>query len=339
MNTKQTVLEELYRAAETGNFVSGQEFAEKAGLSRAAVWKAVTALRTEGVKIEAVPKLGYRLTENGSFLDAEIIRSRLPADSGIKIRLLDITDSTNSEADRIISAAKEISSVHKTAVIAGEQTAGRGRLGRKFYSPAATGLYISLIYVPGGSIQNPAVLTATAAVAVCRAIKKIYGAECGIKWVNDIYLDGKKICGILTEGRMNFETGRIEAAIVGIGVNITTACQNFPDGLGEKAGSILGENGDARRNLLAAEIIREVLGIYDSAETDFQDAIREYREKSVLTGKRIEISPVVGTSKENYPATVIGITDDAGLEVRLDSGETRVLHSGEISLHGTNLFR
>ncbi len=300
MKTKDRILSILREA--DGAVVSGEDLAERCGVSRTAVWKAVSALRSDGYVLEAGTNRGYRLVREGESLDASLIERRAASlcstaslcgaaqgsrtDFRGKVRVFGVTDSTNSEAKKALSGAAfvhtadgslsaEGRALHGSAFFAETQTAGRGRLGRPFYSPSHTGLYVSLVYVPAGGVHEPALLTASAAVGVCRALSRVYGVDARIKWVNDVFLHGKKICGILTEGVSNFETGIIEAAVVGIGVNIAESGDGFPDQIARVAGTVLPSAGDEpaaasasgglRRNELAAALVYEVMRALDES--------------------------------------------------------------------------
>lgn len=348
MTTKEIVLRELMKAA--ANFLSGQELAERCGISRQAVWKAVDALRKEGVQIEAVTNSGYRFVAHGDALSAETITALLPDSLHANVIVYDTIDSTNTEAKRrcagianaapattsaLADASATASSLDGTVIVAGAQTVGRGRLGRSFFSPAGSGLYLSIIYVPEKNITSPAVLTASAAVAVSRAIAETYNIYTQIKWVNDIFLNGKKVCGILTEGVTNFETGKIDYAIVGIGINILPG--NFPPEIANVATSILQSDKDnAKRNELAANIIKKVLAIYRGGTDAFAQAMQEYRERSFLAGKCVTVSPIIDSEEKKYEAKVLDVTDDAKLVVQKNDGTIVQLDSGEITLYSAN---
>src|SRR5574344_1119714 len=219
MTTKESVLREL-SALPPGKFVSGEDLASRCGISRQAVWKAVNALRSDGVRVDAVTNRGYRLEMAPEQLSAEAVNALIPEQLGVHAFVYESIDSTNSEAKRRCAAAPDCRALNRTVIVAGAQTAGRGRLGRSFFSPAGTGVYLSIIYAPEAGISSPAVLMSSAAVGVCRALQSVYGVDAQIKWVNDVFLRGQKVCGILTEGVTDFETGRIDYAVVGIGINI-----------------------------------------------------------------------------------------------------------------------
>lgn len=333
MSVKDTVFSVLQNANSNDGFVSGEELAKKCGVTRTSVWKAIDALRKEGAQIEALTNRGYKLVSD-DICNAETIL-KFVNDKTVKIKFYDEIDSTNTQAKRDL-AATDSKSLHKTVYVAAKQTAGRGRLGRPFYSPDKSGIYLSVVY-SNGTIENPAVVTASAGVSVVRALKKVYKADAKIKWVNDIFVNKKKVCGILTEGITNFESGTIDAAIIGIGVDITPD-ENQPEELKNIAGSVIDDTQNRKRSELCAEIINEILEILDGGKDAIKKSMKEYRECSFLIGKTVEISPVINTQDKNYKCTVQDITEDAKLVVKLENGEIRTLNSGEISIHSKSVI-
>lgn len=261
----------------------------------------------------------------------------------VKVEHFDVIDSTNLEAKRRFSGVDGsfYSSLHKTLLVAEEQTAGRGRLGRRFYSPAKTGVYFSLIFV-ANAISTPSIITASAAVAVCRAISSVFTVSAKIKWVNDVFVDGKKVCGILTEGIENVKSGKIEAAIIGIGITILPN-SNMPKSLENIVGKLcdfqLKETGDfeewlsEKKNNLIQETVLQLLKILENPDEEFPLAMREYKDRSNLLGATITFSPVIGDEKKNFQCTVLDITDDAKLVVQMNDGSKKTLESGEVTLH------
>lgn len=252
-------------------------------------------------------------------------------------------DSTNEEALRRLRAclgAQEIRALDKTIILADEQSAGRGRMKRAFYSPADAGLYFTAIHAPQNPIQDPAALTAMAAVAVCRSLKEFFGVDAKIKWVNDIYIDGKKVCGILAEGHLGAD-GKISAAAIGIGVNIYAS--DFPQEIADRAGAIFGaaeksSQAQDTRERLAQDISQKLFDLLEGGQKQAQGAVAckaaldEYRARSFIIGKAVTVIPVIGDERSAYPATVLGIDNEARLLVRLNDGSERALSSGEISI-------
>lgn len=255
-------------------------------------------------------------------------------------------DSTNAEALRLLESASKkgaaaLRGLDQTVLAADEQSAGRGRLKRAFYSPAKTGVYFTAIYVPSKNIEEPALLTASAAVAVCRSLKELFGADAKIKWVNDVYVSGKKVCGILAEGHLGPD-GKIDAAAIGIGINIYPS--DFPAEIAGRAGSVLpdafgasnnreeakNQAGDIRLDL-ARDVSQKLFDILSDASKT-RAALDEYAALSFIVGKTITVLPVIGDDNSAYSATVLGIDKKARLLVRLNDGSERALSSGEISI-------
>ncbi len=342
MTTKENIISILNS---TSDFVSGEELAQTCSVSRAAVHKAITSLRSQGYKIQAVTNKGYKLNCEPDKIDGTQIE-KIIKDNGenCSVCAFEEIDSTNLEAKRK-TADNEL---NRVLFVAGRQTAGRGRMGRSFASPANSGIYFSLVYRPRGGVKNPAFLTAAAAIAVKNAVKTLYGEDCQIKWVNDVFLNGKKICGILTEGVTNFETGAIDTAIVGIGINVRNC--NFNGELANVASSIeeiMAVQGKqipkVSRNEIAATVIADLLKIYDAYSADDKDAIKnamdEYRKSSMLTGLVVTVNPVAGLEGNVYKAKVLDITDDAELVVQTEDGTVKKLFSGEVSLKSSSFAK
>ncbi|MBE5906134.1 MAG: biotin--[acetyl-CoA-carboxylase] ligase [Lachnospiraceae bacterium] len=212
-------------------------------------------------------------------------------------------------------------------LLAQEQTAGRGRQGHTFYSPKDTGIYMSILLRPEKmTITQAAQITSMAAVAVCEAIEQVTGKEAGIKWVNDIFMDGRKVCGILTEaGGLNTD-GTVSFVVLGIGVNLYKPTEDFPEELREIAGAAFGKQVADAKNRLAAEILNGFMRFY--REWDWNTVIYKYREKSIVIGRVVQVLLPDGEKE----AKVLAIDDACHLVVRYASGEEAVLSSGEISI-------
>ncbi len=238
-----------------------------------------------------------------------------------RVRVVPQTQSTNDD----IKALAETGEPAGAVLIALRQTGGRGRMGRKFHSPPGTGLYLSVLLRPDALPEESVFLTTSAAVAAARGVKTVFGKDVSIKWVNDLYLEGKKVCGILTEAGVDGKTGRLEYAVCGIGFNLVLPEGGFPEEISAIAGALsetLDPN-DAPR--LAAAFLNELQRVLQESRNEI---LEEYRSRSLLTGKKVT-SP---TGAFPGVARVLGIDDSAGLTVRLESGEVRVLNSGEVSV-------
>ena len=302
------------------DFISGETIAKELGVSRNCIWKYVKELQKQGYNIECVHGKGYRFINSGNNISEFIIKKNIKKSIGIYC--YNIVNSTNTLAKDFIREGKFSS---ESVIIADKQTEGRGRLGKKFYSPSSSGLYMSVILYPEFKATESYLLTAAAAVAVCRAIEKYDDTlSPKIKWVNDIFCGGKKVCGILTEASVDFENGGFEYAIVGIGINLFTREKDFPEDLRNIAGSIfsnqLAENSDFR-SLFAADVINKFFDIYDRRDYKF---MREYKDRSFLVGKRIVSALGEGIVEE--------ITDRAELILRTDIGKKVTISAGEISV-------
>ena len=209
-------------------------------------------------------------------------------------------------------------------MIADSQSGGKGRLGRSFFSPEHAGIYLTVILRPDCAPDRAGLLTSLAAVAAARAVEKISGADVKIKWVNDLYLNGKKICGILTEGGLGLEAGRLEYAVVGIGINVNR--MEFPPELREIATSVGNETGTSPdRNRLIAEILNELDGLYGDLETGA--FLEESRRRSNVIGR--EVTVIEGGRK--YPAKAVDIDGQGRLVIKTEEGRT-CLNYGEVSL-------
>lgn len=268
-----------------------------------------------------------------------------------KIEVFKTIDSTNTEAKRRLADSQRrladsqcrlavrqcrFADMHGSVLIAEHQSAGRGRLGKSFFSPAHSGIYLSLVYVPGAAqVPDPSLFTPLAAVCVCRALDEL-GIEASIKWVNDVFVGGKKVCGILTEGFMQANKPEFSAVIAGVGINVYEAASGFPEEIRHTAGSLAPRSlplknpaSESRidRNALAASLISLMIDAF-SGKTDYRTLMQEYKERSFILGKRVTvISPL-----ETYEAEAVDISGAGHLIVRDASGGLRALLSGEISL-------
>ena len=317
MTTKERLFTLL--EARQGSFVSGEELAEALHLSRAAVSKAMKQLRQEGYAIEAVTNRGYRLSGECDILSEQGVKKHLNQDC--QITFVPSVGSTNT----VLRALAEQGAPEGTVVIADEQTGGRGRMGRAFYSPAGSGIYLSLLLRPVNADPRQTVtLTAAAAVALCQAIETVSENEPQIKWVNDIFLNGRKICGILSEAAFGLESGVPEYVVVGVGINAYTPEGGFPPELAEIAGALWERPVPGGKNRLAAEFVNHFWKLYTAG--DPAAFLEDYRRRSLVVGKDIT---VIAGGKET-PAHALGIDENCRLLVRYESGETAALSYGEV---------
>lgn len=309
-----------------GESISGQELAEKLGVSRTAVWKAVKSLKEEGYLIDGISNKGYSLSPSSDVLSAEGIRSFIKEEfKYIPVTVYKTIASTNTEAKLLAMQ----NAVHGTVILSEEQTSGRGRMGRNFYSPSESGIYMSIILKPDLNITDSVLITTAAAVAVCLSIEKLTNLEPKIKWVNDIYIDGKKVCGILTEAVTDVESGTVNSIIAGIGLNVKSSV--FPSELREIAGSIFdSNNGSCARNQLAAEIINNIFDVCGNLED--RSFLELYKERSMIIGEKIKYLK----SNQWFEGYAQDIDEFGGLVVFHDDGHKEVLHSGEISVRKQN---
>lgn len=322
MGTKEKLLA-LFEA-DKGKFFSGEELAARLAVSRTAVWKAVNSLRKEGYEIQAVQNKGYSLSVSTDILSIQGVEKYLnPEHSYIELEILPDIGSTNDYLREKAAQGKG----EGYAVVAGAQTRGKGRTGRSFYSPADTGIYLSLLLRPKDCGPAQAVkFTTMAAVAACEAIEKVSHRSPQIKWVNDIYIDGKKVSGILTEASVSLENGSLEYVLLGIGINVYPPEKGFPQELRETAGSVFQERKSDGKNQLTAGFLNRLMEIYTKEETG--EYAEEYRKRSMVLGKRIQIL----TPEGEKGARALEIDKDCRLLVEYEDGNRELLRAGEIRI-------
>lgn len=311
-STKTKVLDLLIR--NDGEYLSGEFIAKKSGVSRNAVWKAITSLREEGYGISSKTNCGYMLNRD-DILTPEIISAYLTRKT--EVICLDVVDSTNNEAKRRLAAGLTT----PLLITAKEQTGGRGRQGKSFLSPRGGGVYMSLVLHPEISADLALSYTCAASVAVCRAIKKLTGKDTEIKWVNDVYLNGRKLCGILTEAITDFETGITHSVIIGIGINMKS--EALPPEISDIA-TALDCDGITVGELVAAVADEISFIVSDISNKEY---MTEYRKRSMVLGK--EISYI--RNGVSYSGKVTGISDTGSLTV-MNGEKEEILSSGEITL-------
>lgn len=309
----------LEKIAASGAPISGAELAKELNVSRNAVWKAVNLLRTRGYKISASTNSGYMLSPDNVKLCAAQLNSRL---KGCHAAVFDTVDSTNA----VLKAMAEQSAPEGTVIAALSQTAGRGRLGRSFCSPDG-GIYFSVLLRPALAAELTLLITAAAAVAVCNALENAGSERCMIKWVNDIYIGERKVCGILTEGAFDAETAGLRYAVVGIGINLTEPQGGFPPEIADRAASVFGQKKltSGQTADLTADVINRFMSLYRSLEK--KEFIEEYRERSWLNGKTVSYIQ----NGELKSGKVIEIDDNARLIIE-SGGKAAALSAGEVQL-------
>lgn len=321
--------DEIYEllARQPGAACSGQELAGALGVSRAAVWKGIQALRADGLAIEAATNRGYTLAA-GDLLLAQGIADALhgPA-AALRVECTATTPGTNA-ALRERAALGEPEGL---VLAADEQTAGRGRSGRSFCSPKGSGLYLSILLRPTLAAPQATLLTAAAAAAAARAVAEVCGRELQIKWVNDLLLEGRKVCGILTEAALNLESGGLDYVVLGLGLNVCPPAGGWPEELSDIAGSLLpGSAPPGSRNALAAAFLNHFMPLYHALPQ--RDFLPEYRARQCLLGQPVN---VLRTGQPPRPATALAIDEDCRLLVRWPDGTTEALHSGEVRVRAT----
>lgn len=308
--TKSIVLKKLLEAGD--NYISGGELSRSLNISRNAVWKAVKALESEGIVIDSVTAKGYRLGSSDILLP-ELIPGRNAV-------ILKETDSTNNYAKKLASQGEP----DGTVVLAETQTGGKGRLGRRFESPEGSGLYMSMIIRPKFDISLSPLITSAAAVAAAEAVEQLCGCCTNIKWVNDLYLNGRKICGILTEASLSMEMNALEYAVIGIGIN--TASHDF----GELSSRVTDLESETGVRVNRCELCRKIAERLEYWMSNMEKRLHleEYRRREMLTGNMI----TANFGGKTVTGKALGIDENANLVTELETGERLVLTSGEASL-------
>ena len=310
---------------ETKDYVSGQKICETFGVSRTAVWKAVNQLRNSGYEIEAVSNKGFRLLSVPDVLNQnELLSRRKTKWIGKDTLCYETIDSTNAQAKRLAEAGYG----DGTLIVADHQEAGRGRRGRSWETPAGTNIAMSLLLKPEINPNNASMITLVAALAVSKAITQITGEPAPIKWPNDIVMNGKKVCGILTEMSAQFDY--VNHIVVGIGINVNI--ESFPEEIAETATSLRIETGKqiSRAELIEAvwEQFETVYEVYLQTQ-DLRNLVKEYDARLINMHRNVKVLD----PKEPFEGRAMGITPRG--ELMVDTWESRKLvSSGEVSVRG-----
>ena len=311
---------------ETDGYISGQELCEKFGVSRTAVWKVINQLKEEGYEIEAVRNKGYILKGSADVLSKEELENTIHTKwAGTQVAFFEETDSTNNEIRRLA----EQGAPHGTLAVAERQLGGKGRRGRVWTSPAGVGIWMSMLLRPQIDPMAASMLTLVMALSTRRGIEKATGLKSEIKWPNDLVLNKKKICGILTE--MSTELMEIQYVIPGTGINVNQ--MEFPDDIKATATSLRIESGKIqKRSEIIAAIMEAFEGYYDTfIETqDMSGLIEEYNANLVNLGNEVCVLDPAG----EYRGVSEGINKEGALLVRLSDGTLKEIISGEVSVRG-----
>ncbi|MCD8340659.1 MAG: biotin--[acetyl-CoA-carboxylase] ligase [Clostridiales bacterium] len=324
--SKQKILAILQKNA--GSFISGEAISQQLGISRAAVSKAVGSLRGEGYEIRSVTNRGYCLCAAPDSLTEGEILPWLSADHvGRSLLVFQSIDSTNNYLKR-----EEEHLPSGTVAVANEQTGGRGRRGRTFQSPGEVGVYLSALLRPDVEPAKALDLTAYVAVAVCEGIEAATGLQPEIKWTNDIVIQGRKICGILTEMMLESESMTLRSIVTGIGINVNQREEDFPEDIRAMAGSLAMMTGaPVRRGRLTAEIINALDRMYTDWSAGGTDYLERYRRRCLTLGREVQLLHPDDTVE---PAFAEDVDEQFGLVVRMPDGTRRTVTSGEVSVRG-----
>lgn len=315
---------ELLRRQE--GFLSGEDIGRELSITRAAVWKGIKKLREEGYEIEAVTNRGYRLT------NPETMYNKRELEQGLKTKTMGQTIYFYEETDTTNNRARELAlegAPEGTLVVAEKQTAGRGRRGKVWESPLGTGIWMSLVLRPQIAPAEASVLTLLCGLATAEAIEAETGLSAGIKWPNDILINGKKAVGILTE--MDCEMSEVHFVIPGIGINVNTA--SFPPEIAEIATSLYLECGKTvSRRRLVHKVLERLEEHYETflRTGSFAAMLEDYRKHCITLGKEVHV-----LGREPFFAEALDITPEGELLVRrADNGKEEVVFSGEVSIRG-----
>ena len=314
---------------ESDGYLSGQQLCEHFQVSRTAVWKIIEQLKEEGYRIKAVRNKGYRLIDSPDVMSrAEIESLTRGRWAGAKVVYYEETDSTNTRAKEAGEKGKEQED-HGTLFVAEHQVAGKGRRGRGWESPAGSSIYMTLLLRLDVRPVRAPQLTLLMAIAAAEGIRKVTGVSCGIKWPNDIVLDKKKVCGILTE--MSAEMTQINYVVIGVGINVNQ--ETFPEEIQDKAVSLKQKTGmNIRRSELIAAVLKEFEACYEIfVKTEDLSELREAYNR-LLVNKDQEVK-VLEPGNE-YTARALGINDAGELIVRTEDGQEKTVYAGEVSVRG-----
>ncbi|MCM1143251.1 MAG: biotin--[acetyl-CoA-carboxylase] ligase [Blautia sp.] len=327
MKTDKSNILSLLRSS--GDYVSGQQLCNQFQVSRTAVWKVMNQLKEEGYQIESIPHKGYRLLESPETLSKSEILSRLETVwAGQEVYYLEKTGSTNIDAKRYA----EEGAPHGTTIVADMQTAGRGRRGRSWQSPAGSAIYMSILLKPDFPPDKASMLTLIMALSVADAVAEVTGLEAGIKWPNDVVVNQKKICGILTE--LTVESDYIQSVVIGVGINVNNnSPEEFPEEIRRTATSLKIESGvQISRAALIGSVLSHFEKNYDTfvIKLDLSDLLDAYHRRLLNRNAQVNVLDPKG----NYTGIARGINAAGELLVERENGDIIAVYAGEVSVRG-----
>ena len=328
MTTKEAVL--LYLQEHAGEPISGEKMALALNKSRTSIWKAIQSLKKEGYAIDSSTNKGYTLSENNDVLSEQEINQELTQQHHPIDWVIQTMESTTSTNDLAKLYANQ-NSTTPAIFISEEQTAGRGRLGRKFVSPAKTGLYISLCLFPTIALEDLSLITCATAVACVETLEELTGKSLNIKWVNDLFYQDKKVGGILTEVISDFESQQVQSLIVGMGINLIDSPQSFPEELHSIVGSIFSskkeyDNSSFNRNHFIAQFLEKWTFYYQNLSK--RNFIESYKEHSNVISKFVNVFE----GNQTYSAYAKDIDENGHLIIEKEDNTLHSLSYGEVSI-------
>jgi len=320
MSIKEQLAELL--ESNDADYISGTAIAKRLDITRAAVWKGIKQLEADGYLIEAVTNKGYRLSDENDKISTYSVKKYL-YDYADKFTM-DVYEEIGSTNNVLKENAASLPNWH--AAISNSQSAGKGRIGRSFFSPKGTGAYVSVLIRHDLPLTDAEHITTVAAIAACRAIDEFTDSKASIKWINDVFVEGKKTCGILTEASINIESYTMDWVVVGIGFNIYEPEGGFPEELKNIAGAISKKRIKDLRSKISAGFLRHFYDLFNMLpDTGY---IEEYKKRSFVIGLPVNVIKF-GSST---PAVAVDIDKDCHLIVRYEDGQMETLNSGEVSI-------
>lgn len=316
------ILDELYN--KQGDYISGQKLSQILGVSRTTIWKNIRELTEQGYEIKAEGGKGYLLSDGCDVLNSYEIHKRIS--KNIEIHYVNSVNSTNNMAKNMAPHTQKDFSL----IVAGSQSGGRGRMGKKFESDNEKGVWCSFILKPEIQPEKALSVTIASSIAVCRTLEDVCDIKAGIKWPNDIIISNKKVCGILSE--MSCETGVINHIVIGIGINVLQQKKDFPTDIHDKATSILMETGrEFNRAKIIASLCYNMLEVFEHLKTgSINEFLKFWKDYTLTDGRRIKVFK----NEKNIEMKALGIDDQGKLIVVDDKGNKSKFTSGEISIRG-----